>query len=180
MPFTDVTEPVAQIVQSAAIIVGGSWAYAEYVRGRTFRPRARLAITASLGRKDTDPVLLVRVSMENQGLGRLPLEKDMSLVYVDDLPVSRWAPGATVHWDESKPIMVIPVFARHEWIEPGETITDNALLPLPRFEDAVAYQARAWVRAPRRFRKSGIAWSANAVVPVEMRMLASTTETTDT
>jgi hypothetical protein len=69
--------------------------------------------------------------MKNEGLGRIRLESDMSLIRVDALPAHEWMPGATARWEEENPIMVTTTFQKHGWIEPGETITDQVLLPLP-------------------------------------------------
>lgn len=177
MAVTDISQPVQQIAQTAAIVLGAGWGYAKFVRGRTFRPRGKLDVEATLDHLQADVFLIVSVSMKNEGLGRIRLEPDMSLIRVDALLADDWVPGATARWREEKPIMITAVFHKHGWIEPGETIADQVLLPLPREKPpAVAYQVRAWVRAPRRLRKTGIAWSANAVIPMTSRVLHPETQ----
>jgi hypothetical protein len=42
MAVTDISQPVQQIAQTAAIVLGGAWGYAKFVRGRTFRPRGSM------------------------------------------------------------------------------------------------------------------------------------------
>jgi hypothetical protein len=172
MAVTDISQPVQQITQTAAIVLGAAWGYAKFVRGRTFRPRGKLDVEATLDHLRSDPYLIVSVSMKNEGLGRIRLARDMSLIRVDALPSHEWTPGANARWHEDKPIMITAIFHKHEWIEPGELIADQVLLPLPREKPpAVAYQVRAWVRVPRRGRKTGIAWSANAVIPMTSSVL---------
>ena len=164
MSATDITEPLAQSAQAAAVVIGGTWAYAKYLRGRVFRPRAELVLSTSPIRSTGNALIVVHVSMKNQGLARLRLERDLSMVLVDSIPDEDLHPGINVRWKDSG--MAAPVFEHHGWLEPGETINDEVLMPLPygAAPQPVAYRVRAWVRAPRRLRRTGVAWSANAIL----------------
>jgi hypothetical protein len=43
--FSTVLSNIKTIVETAAVIVGGTWAYYKFFGGRTFRPRLELAIS---------------------------------------------------------------------------------------------------------------------------------------
>ena len=173
MPLTEITQPVAHIAQATAVVVGGSWAYAKYVRGRAFRHRAKLNVEASLLAFDGDHVLAVKASMKNEGLSRIRFRDRRQLIlFVDSLPATRWAADTNVLWDE-EPTMATPLFEQHGWIEPGETIDQELLVPMAVDPAApsLAYQVRAWVGIPSRLRRKVTTWSANTVLPVTIQKL---------
>jgi hypothetical protein len=163
MPLTEVTQPAQQIAQITAVVVGGAWAYVKFFRGRVFRPRAELHITASLAPLGADSALLAQLSMKNEGLSRIILQPDLAMVKLDVLRAKRCQSGANPAWDED--VMVSPVFRAHSWLEPGETLAEELIIAPPEAE-AVAYRLRPWVRSPRRLHRDGVAWEANCVVPV--------------
>src|SRR2546423_1419284 len=117
MPLTHITQAAAQIAQAAAVVVGGGFAYAKFVRGRTFRPRARLSVSASLHLFEGNHAVVANVSMKNEGLSRIRLEEDLRGLFVDALPADRWVPGANTGWNEDHPAMLTPIFEAHDWIE---------------------------------------------------------------
>lgn len=164
MPLTEVTQPAQQIAQTAAIVVGGVWAYAKFFRGRVFRPRAELHITASLARMGGDAALVAKLSMTNEGLSRIIFQSDLAMVKLDVLPDAACRPGANPAWEEN--VMVSSVFGAHSWLEPGETIEEELVIPPPGVE-AVAYRLRPWVRSPRRLHREGVAWETSCVVSLE-------------
>jgi hypothetical protein len=185
VPLTDVTQPIVHLAQAGAIVVGGTWAYVKFLRGRTFRDRAHVEVKASLFMRDAEPVIFAAVSMRNEGLGRITFrDREQRIVFVDGVTTERWSSRANVFWDEERPMMSTPLFERHAWVEPGETIKEELLIPVPLPEDgdmAVAYQVRAWIRIPRRGGRKGMTWTANAIVPaspLEVRAGASSAEGT--
>ena len=135
MPLTDVTQPIAHLAQATAVLVGGTWAYVKFLRGRTFRHRAETSVTASVRRYDDDVLLHASVSMCNNGLARIKFrDRRQCIVFVDVLSRDSWSEArnrkANVFWDEERPTMTTPLFARHGWIEPNETITEELLIPV--------------------------------------------------
>lgn len=169
MPLTDVTQPAAHITQTVAVLVGAGWAYMKYVRGRTFRYRAELEVEARALDFRGDPALLVLATMRNEGLSRIRFsDSRQKIVYVDALDEAAWLPDANIGWGDDPPRMQTRLFAHHDWIEPGEEIREQLLIPVPSRPgfQPIAYQVRGWVRAPRRRRDLGQAWTANAIVPV--------------
>src|SRR5688572_28131847 len=107
--------------------------------------------------------------MRNEGLGRIKFrDREQLLVFVDALSADAWSPDVNVFWDETKPAMTTPLFERHAWVDPNETIKDELLIPAPHASDAsppIAYRVHVWIRAPRRWGRNGTTWTANTVVP---------------
>jgi hypothetical protein len=66
--WTEIAKGVAAIVQIVAIVVGGSWAYYKFVRGRTFKPRAEVDIAASIVETNGEKGISLSVSFHNTGL----------------------------------------------------------------------------------------------------------------
>ena len=101
--------------------------------------------------------------MKNEGLSRITLEPDLSMVKLDVLPESACLSGANPAWERN--VMVSRAFGAHSWLEPGETIEEELVIPPPSSK-AVAYRLRPWVRSPRMLHRDGVAWEANCVIPV--------------
>lgn len=163
---------IAESVQTLAIVVGGTWAFLKYVRGRTFRHRAELEVRARRGTFDGESALIASITLTNAGLSRIRLTPDSARLGVAWLPSGRWAGGAAA-WDEEgfAPDRSTAVLRAHEAIEPGETIRDEQLL-VPAGSPAagvpVAYRLRATVVAEHGLvRRRPIEWTAYAVVAGE-------------
>jgi hypothetical protein len=179
------------VVQMLAIILGGTWAYLKFVRGRTFKPRGELKIDGALRIFDEDPALLVQTTFTNAGLSRILLPPNQAFLLVDWLPSGYWGPGAVV-WepvmmpstsredeyaaslpdDTDSVELMASVFDRDRSVEPGEVITDHQLVIIPSDESAgfpLAFRVRAIVASRRRFmRRSSPAWTTSMIVPASM------------
>jgi hypothetical protein len=162
----------AHFAQAVALVIGGFWAYWKFLRGRTFRNRAELRVTASILVANGDAALRVTASMRNTGLSRLPLLAGEKAVLVDWLPRARWTLSKrSVYWGNAEGLRRVVVFKDHAELEPGELIADELLIPVPspRADEApMAYRVRIGVstrRFPARFTDKRRLWSANTVVP---------------
>jgi len=187
---TNVARNVAQIL---AIILGGSWAYLKFVRGRTFRRRGELEVTGRLYSFDDEPALVVKVTFKNTGLGRIILPHDQPPhVLVTYVETGGWREGA-VTWappdfmdaipegtkgrshDDGPPVpedtvrSTATVLTRHRWVEPGETIADEQMVVPPGETSTavrIAYRIEAILSTTEGWlRRRPIFWTAYAVVP---------------
>jgi hypothetical protein len=103
----------------------------KYVRGRTFRNRARLDMTVDPCESNRASALLVKVSMHNEGASRIDLGlKNEKFVRVDAVFEDDWLPEANVDWDADDPQIRTYLFREHTRLEPNETITAELLVPL--------------------------------------------------
>jgi hypothetical protein len=192
--FKDLASSISDLVTAAAVLVGGGWAYMKYVRGRTFRNRARIDLTAAVCGWDHAYGLLVNVSMHNEGASRIELGLEYEkFVRVDAAFEDEWLPDANVDWDDSDPLIMTRLFREHAWVEPNETVDDEVLVPLPSPGDraVLAYRVRASVTSPiviggrvgnlvaRAFRREqgeirgwvrrkGKTWTEDVIVPIAL------------
>lgn len=124
-------ETAKNVFEMLAIATGGAWAYFNYFRGRTYRPRLELAISASVERCAGRSFLKAMVTVKNVGLSKIPIEQKGSglLVYTGILPNPGPAFPSQVRW--SKDPYAFDVFTDHKWIEPNETVGQPFMISLP-------------------------------------------------
>ena len=132
MDFKDTADAVYNVVSSSAIIIGGTWAYLKFVRGRTFAHRAELSVSLS-STSDTSksPYLNVGVELKNTGLSKIPLNENMKAVRIYGCKHDSVERLSEVVWEEVK---AVPVLDQHDWLEAQETITDTVVFSLPPFD----------------------------------------------
>lgn len=130
-----------KLVQIAAIITAGVWAYYQFFRGRTFRPRLEPAIEAAVLQFGDSRYLKIKLRVKNVGLSNVPIDRDASGLRVftsearaDSDEACRVLP---VVWRRER---TIGVLSDHAWIESGETVEDTLLLSLPESQAGGAYR----------------------------------------
>jgi hypothetical protein len=165
--WVEIAKGVAAVAQVIAVVVGGTWAYFKFVRGRTFSKRLELAVEGVLIGRDNDYAVIVTASLRNPGLAVVALSETAKSTYLYGLAATDWLSDASVEWGTH--LRVTPLFEEHEWIEAEEVITDRVLVPVPAPTDPsgtwLAFLVTAIVaRSPGTFRK-GLAWNAATVVP---------------
>jgi len=126
--FLDYAEKVLKVL---AYLVGGTWVYFNYFKGRTHQPRLEVKV-ALLKINDQKPGLLrVVAQAKNVGLSKVELSEKGTAVLIQGHDAS----SAVMDW---KHLHAYPIFTeRHHWIEPGVTIEDQLLVSV----DATTYDA---------------------------------------
>jgi hypothetical protein len=110
-----------------AIIVGGWWAYFKLVQGRTFRPRLEVDMSELWHEIGGSYRAHARVSVKNIGSSDVNLLQRGTGLRISTL-TSEQIPGPSImRWTS---LGVFEIFKEHDWIEPGETISDELLLDL--------------------------------------------------
>jgi hypothetical protein len=155
---------IAAGLTALALVIGASWAYFKFVKGRTFRPRLDVGMVGQWHVVDRKPLLQARVTVTNVGASVVrPLEKGSGLrvsVLAEDQPP---APSAEV-WHALRVFNVLT--DDHKWIEPQETVSDDLLLDLGLSRPVVAlFEARFVWR--RRWPRRNTVILARQVVPVD-------------
>jgi hypothetical protein len=126
-PILDTAEKLTKI---AAVLVGGTWAYVKFFRGRTFRPRIELKVSGKFIKKDALTYLLILAELKNVGLSKIKIKQQGSAIVVSSF---RWPeePACKVEKVRYEPAKAFEVFKSHAWVEPGEPIEDQCLVLLP-------------------------------------------------
>lgn len=116
-----------------ALVIGGIWAYFNFFKGRTYRPRLELQIDGRVMCKEETSYVAVRVRMKNVGLTKFEMQRESS-----GLKVSSYETLTDLEYALSPRAEpqggVFSMFQFHQWIEPGETIEDEHLVAVPGCE----------------------------------------------
>ncbi len=150
----DILQKVAQTI---AFCIGGWWVYMNYVRGRTHVPRLQLELDASVKQKDGRFYLLATIAVKNPGLSNVQITQRGSALLISRMRVfievpevidSQWNPQGS-----------FAVLTGHSSIEPGLTISEQRIIPLPdRQGDILSLRLRLVAH--------GRSWSTTKVVAV--------------
>jgi hypothetical protein len=150
--FSTVLSNIKTIVETAAVIVGGIWAYYKFFRGRTFRPRLELAISGRASEAKGHTNVLIAVQLKNVGLSKVAISQEGSAIRVFASDPTKT--DGVAEWQRA---ITVGVFEKHGWIEPGETITDQALI-------SVAGIGHMAVKLELRLVGNHIEWNALSIV----------------
>jgi hypothetical protein len=115
--------------QIAAYLVGGFWVYFQFINGRTLRPRLEPKVSAELSRCTKPQFVEVIVELRNVGLTKVEIRQDgtiLRLLAYDDNEADKW-----------RLVTVIDILRSHQWIEPGELVTEPAVHVLSLKEIAI-------------------------------------------
>lgn len=154
----DVTEIIQHMVEIAAIVVGGVWAYYKFLRMRTFKSRLDLAVRGEVLDKSEPLYLSVILKAQNIGLTRVRLEpKSAGLRILVQKGLGSSSEVARVEWER---LATYPLFEGEEWVEPGETLQDSLLITIPaaevfpiRLEALIVCQGSRWLNMMNRTRR---------------------------
>lgn len=126
--FKDIAAGVGSVVTALAVIVGGLWAYFKFVRGRTYRPRLDVKMLAQWRFINGRHLLHARVTVTNIGASVVRLNQNGGTgLRVSVLSAQQPDPPDTASWDV---VRVFEIFLDHEWIEAGETVSDDQLIDI--------------------------------------------------
>jgi hypothetical protein len=150
---------IDKITKILALLIGGMWAYLNYVRGRTFKRRLEPSITGKTILSKGVLFLSGLAEVKNVGLSKVPIEQKGTAVEVLALKLRNDdADAPELHTED---VDVRSVFKRHGWLEPGEHIQESFFLPVPEKSHLVALRLRLRIVA------DGIEWNADSVVELK-------------
>jgi hypothetical protein len=137
LAFSDVQTGVSLLGTTTtvlAVVVGGLWAYFKFLRGRTYRPRLSVGMEARWCLVNERHLVHARITVKNIGVSVVtPRQRGMGL-RVSVLSPQQPKPPAGVGWDV---VRVFEILREHEWIEAGETVSDDLLLDIDSTEPEV-------------------------------------------
>jgi hypothetical protein len=135
--FFDIVSSAATV---AAVIAGGLFAYFKFIKGRTFRPRLEVTMAGQWRDVGGHPLLHARVRVKNIGASDVTLLQNGTGLNVSRLVHRLPRPPAAMSWER---LRVFTIFEEHQWIEPGETISDDLLINVDvATDDPVLFETR--------------------------------------
>ena len=112
-PLSSVLDIVDKVTKVVALLIGGAWAYLNYVRGRTFKKRLELKISAKEVRSNAGLLLSGAAQIKNVGLSKFPIEQKGTAILFFDL-----RPSTPTDQPTSRPNRM-SVFERYSRTMPG-------------------------------------------------------------
>jgi hypothetical protein len=122
-----IADIVRNVATAVALIVGGIWAYFKFVKGRTYRPRLEIGLFGQWRLINGEHQLHARITVKNIGASVVTLLQPGTGLRVSLLATEQPAAPAPAVWESQR---VFKVLVEHQWIEPGETVSDDLLLRL--------------------------------------------------
>jgi hypothetical protein len=146
-----VLDTIEKILKIAAYIVGGTWVYFNYFKGRTHKPRMEIKVSGSSLTTPGCGLYRVQAQARNVGLSKIEIVDEGSglriLGYDASKAVDQWTHLATY-----------PVLTKsNQWIEPGVTIEEHLLVP-------VVPGKYAAIRADLILSSRNVRWKAAAIL----------------
>ncbi len=138
--FKDFAAGISSVVTAGGVIVAGFWTYFKFIKGRTYRPRLAVELAAQWRNVDGSDLLHVRVRVTNIGASMVDLNQygsGLQVAFPADPAYNeigwkrvRLRSGDDPHDGEVD--RVFEVLTEHQWIESGETVSDDLLLDVDR------------------------------------------------
>ena len=154
-----ILEDAQRVLTSLGLIATSVWAYFNYFRGRTYKPRLEPKVSVNLVQDGAARSLLVRVSLKNVGLSKVGIRQAGTALSLDTarLPSEY---SADVKALKFSGIAVLTIFNTHGWIEPNELIEEQHLVTIPG-PDTTAVRVQLRVVSEQRKSKE---WNAQTIV----------------
>lgn len=125
----DVVDVLKNIATLIAVAAGGIWAYFNFFKGRTYRPRLELKVSGKLLSQNGANYLVVTAQLKNVGLSDVKIDQQGSALRLFAYEVGeRTSKARSV---EKSRLITLPVFEAHGWVEPGELIEEQRLVAIP-------------------------------------------------
>lgn len=151
------------LLTMVAILLGGAWAYFKFIKGRVFATRLEPHIEGRIVRTADGQFAILTVSIENVGLSRVTLNGEQSTIEVFAYPAENYMPE--FHDALLDSLGVTLAVTAHEWIEPGECISEQRIVALPP-EPMLALKVHLRILQAGSLVR-GVEWNAVAIAAPE-------------
>jgi hypothetical protein len=119
-------------VTCLALITAGIWTYYTYIKGRLLAVRLELKVTGQLISVHGGHYIIARGTLKNVGNVKVKIDQYGTALILEtfdrDTSDTNLQETGQVTWRRVK---ASSVFVDHHWIEPGETIEEEALITVP-------------------------------------------------
>lgn len=154
MDIKDSVELVEKIATIAALVIGGIWAYFNYIKGRIYRPRLRTEINGKVVIDNGQIYLHITSTITNLGNSVVELQQKGSGIRILGHDRSKVSSVQSATW---KRLATYPVFDKHGWLEAKETIEDERLVISPLSDNCA-------LRLELRAISNKIAWTHSKII----------------
>jgi hypothetical protein len=100
---------------------------------------------------------------KNVGLSKVDIEDSGTAILIADMVPGKSKRGFPKIVEAEIPGGVLGVFERHRWIEPGETVDESFVVPLPARNNRAAVRLELRI-VSRHWLFKNIEWNANSIV----------------
>ena len=121
---------ISKLLTSLGIIIGGIWVYLNTCRGRLYRQRVVLIVTTNKIRHGDVAYIQVFFSLKNIGLSRVLIARSGTCCSVKRHKAMLWDLNQRIEWENKINLFRFRIFEADKWVEPGEAIYDNAVIPV--------------------------------------------------
>jgi len=157
-------EKVAKIL---AIVLGGGAAYYKFLRGRVFRPRMEVALSAQWLLAEKQQFLKVTAALKNTGASRIPFDLDYSVLEIYGGGHSGRKIADLTAWEK---LATLDFTHQHQWIEAAETIEVHWLIDLPAEAQYSVLKSELTVAGKKSF------WKSDTIIEREPRVISQPNE----
>lgn len=157
-------DTVYRMLASVAIIVGGSFAYFQFVAGRTLQRRLELTVSGDLDRAAGFVYLSVDATVQNIGNSRVTIEGERNLLMVSGHSSHERDPVVQAKQATWRAISGWPLAAEVGSLEPKETVRESLLLQIPEVSPEQPY--KAFKLTLYIFAKGGQTWEVTEIVKI--------------
>ena len=155
----DAKDAIDLTLKTLALVVGAAWTVLNYFRGRTFTRRLEPTIHGEVVELQGAKYLTGDLAVKNVGLTKVEVTQEPTALVV-------WFVNSAGPQMSEQMMAAHNVFKDHGWIEPGETISEPFLVPLP-----ASAQEPLIVRLDLRIVSRGdttkdVEWNSSTMVPI--------------
>lgn len=133
-------------ISSAALIIGGIWAYFKFVVGRIFQANVEPRITGEVSRVGKEIYLITNANVKNIGSSRIDIDHGHTVLRVLTAESAPYGTNGRITWTHFRTEFMLE---DHDLLEPGETALDTMFFQL-RDHNYVAIRLDAYVTSTKR------------------------------
>lgn len=161
MNWKDIWDIAAHIGTVIGLLATGVWAYFNFVKSRRYHSRLELTVSGEIREASHRLYVVPRISLKNIGQSKVKLVQRGS-GYRIWTTLDKGLQWQELKWSDGT--VVYGMFEDHRWIEPGESVFDEArMFSLSADCIAVKIQARL-VAQVRRLPRRNSEWNCSTIV----------------
>ncbi|MBU1208766.1 MAG: hypothetical protein KKH04_17880 [Proteobacteria bacterium] len=121
-PQSSILDIIEKLFRIAAYIIGALWVYFNFWKGRTYRPRIEPMVTGQILNHQGSKLIKIVINLKNVGLSKVDVEQKGTALRL----LSYDSSNTNDPWKHQSTISIL---SAHKWIEPGETVGEQFLIP---------------------------------------------------